>query len=139
MRKVFVMASALGVAFLLAWSATGQPPGGGQPPKGEQKGGKGGDFKSGKGGPGGFGGGFGARMGAPGQIMPAFLQDMLKMTDEQKKQLADLQKEVDGKMDKILTDDQKKQLKELTERGPGGKGGKGGKGDPPIKKDPPPM
>src|SRR5436190_5086986 len=71
--------------------------------------------KGGQGGKGGFGGGFG-RMEV-GQIMPAFMQNMLKMTDEQKKDLEALQKDVDAKLDKILTDDQKKQLKDLKEKG----------------------
>jgi Spy/CpxP family protein refolding chaperone len=71
-------------------------------------------------GPGGFGG-FG---GPPqsGQVLPGFLQDMLKLTAEQKKQAAELQKEVDGKLDKLLTDEQKKQLKEPQGFGPGGFG-----------------
>jgi hypothetical protein len=104
------------------------------------------------GGPGGFGspgaggrgpGGFGPPP-QPGQIMPPFLQDMLKLTAEQKKQLEELQKEVDGKLGKILTDEQKKQFKTMREgfgrggRGPGGRGpggpppgGEGGRPRPP--------
>ena len=78
----------------------------------------------GPGGPGGFGfrpggpGGFGppgGRFGPPpqpGQVLPSFVQDTLKMTDEQKKQLEEFQKEVTGKLDKVLTADQQKQLKE---------------------------
>ncbi len=62
----------------------------------------------------------------PGTILPTQLQTMLKMTDDQKKQLKSLQAEVDEKLAKILTDDQKKQLKSLSERGPGGRGGQGG-------------
>jgi Spy/CpxP family protein refolding chaperone len=48
----------------------------------------------------------------PGQIMPGFLQGTLKLTDDQKKQAGELQKDVDAKLDKLLTDEQKKQLKE---------------------------
>jgi Spy/CpxP family protein refolding chaperone len=79
-------------------------------------------------GPGGFPGGgfpgggfpgFGGR-GQPGQVLSSFLQDQLKLTDDQKKQLTDLQKDVDSKLDKILSDDQKKQLKDMQQRGPGG-------------------
>jgi outer membrane protein assembly factor BamB len=81
----------------------------------------------GGGGPGRFGpGGFG---GPPqlGQILPPYLQQRLDLTDDQKKQLAELQKEVDGKLEKILTDDQKKQLKEMREGfGRGGPGRIGG-------------
>ncbi|HBI44099.1 MAG TPA: hypothetical protein DDY78_14785, partial [Planctomycetales bacterium] len=60
----------------------------------------------------------------PGQILPAFLQEALKLTAVQKKQLETLQKEVDAKLGKILTDEQKTQLKEMRPgRGPGGPGG----------------
>jgi hypothetical protein len=54
--------------------------------------------------------------------MPPFLQDSLKLTADQKKQLEDLQKDVDGRLAKILTDEQKKQLKDMRDRGPGGFG-----------------
>jgi hypothetical protein len=91
------------------------------------------------GGPGGPGGGPGGRgPGGPpplGQVMPQFVQDDLKLSDDQKKQVAELQKEIDAKLDKILTDEQKKQYKAMKEnpgrggpggRGPGGPGGPGG-------------
>ena len=128
MRKSAILAAAFVAACYLTISAGAQPP---------EKGGK--DDKGGppgKGGPGfpGGPGGFGMKRGKPGEIMPPFLVDQLKMSDEQKKALADLQKDVDAKMDKLLTDDQKKQLKEMQDRGPGGfPGGKGGdpKGPPP--------
>ncbi len=87
--------------------------------------------QGGPGGPGGPGspggpGGFGPPP-RPGQILPGFIQEALKLTDDQKKELGELQKEVDAKLDKILTDDQKKQLKEMRPpRGPGGPGGPGG-------------
>jgi hypothetical protein len=102
--------------------------GGPDGPKG--KGGPGGPGGFGKGGPGGFG-------GAPqlGQILPTFIQDQLNFTSAQKKQLSDLQKQVDDQLDKILTDQQKQQFKELRDRGPGGfgppKGGPGGLGAAP--------
>ena len=56
------------------------------------------------------------------------------LTDDQKKQLDALQKDVDAKLAKILTEDQKKQLKGMREgfgpRGPGGRGpGDRGPGD----------
>lgn len=77
-------------------------------------------------GAGGGPGRFGARP-QPGQLIPAFLQPILNLSEDQKKQLDALQKEVDGKVAKILTDEQQKQLKELREnpgrRGPGGFGG----------------
>ena len=49
--------------------------------------------------------------------------DRLNLTDAQKKQLADLQKDVDAKLDKILTDEQKKQMQQMRPMGPGGPGG----------------
>ena len=100
-----------------------------QPPEGGKEKGKGDgkDFKGGKGGgPGGKG-----MFGPPpiGQIMPVFVQEQLKLTDAQKKDLEAMQKDVDAKIEKLLTDEQKKALKELKERGPGrGPGGPGGPG-----------
>ena len=105
------------------------------------------------GGPGGFGGqrGFGGRGGnrsgdgrfappRPGQIMPGFLAERLKLTDEQKSQIDALQKDVDAKLGKILTDEQKKQLKDM--RGPGagdrGPGGRGPREGGPDDNGPPP-
>jgi len=82
---------------------------GGDGPKGK-KGGKGK-------GPGGFGG-----PPQPGQILPSFLQEVLKLTDAQRKEVLDLQKDVDTKLAKILTDDQRQRLRDLRENGPGGFG-----------------
>ncbi len=53
------------------------------------------------------------------QVLPAALQDALKLTDEQKKQLLELQKNVVGELDKILTEEQRKQLKSM-QAGPAG-------------------
>jgi hypothetical protein len=78
--------------------------------------------KGGKGGPGGFGG-----PPRPGQVLPVFIQERLNLSAEQKKQLAELQKDVDARLAKILTAEQKKELEEMRE-GPGGRGGPGGKG-----------
>src|SRR5205085_3730429 len=68
----------------------------------------------------------------PGQIMSASVQERLNLAAAQKKQMEELQKEVDSKLEKILTDEQKKQLKDMREgfgRGaPGGRGGPGGFG-----------
>src|SRR5262249_32803502 len=75
----------------------------------------------GRGGPGGFAG-----PPQPGQIMAPFLQDALRLTAEQKKQMEELQKEVDAKVAKILTDAQKKQMKDMQQGfGRGGPGGFG--------------
>jgi hypothetical protein len=85
-------------------------------------------------------GGFMMGLGRPGEILPWMIQERLKLTPEQKADLADLQKEVDAKLDKILSAEQKTQLKEMRERGPcrfgprapgGPPGGRGFGGPPP--------
>ena len=58
----------------------------------------------------------------------------MNLTAEQKKQVDALQKEVDAKLAKMLTDEQKKQLKEMRSRGPGGNGPPPG---PPDENGPP--
>jgi hypothetical protein len=58
-----------------------------------------------------------------GQIMPGFLQGMLNLTDEQKKDVEAFQKELGGRLEKLLTDEQKKQFREPRGFGPGGFGG----------------
>jgi hypothetical protein len=124
-------------AQLEAEVAEGRGPGGprGQGPRGpggQGPGGPGGPGAPSDGPPGGRGrGGIGGPP-QPGQILPPFLQDRLNLTPQQRKQVEELQKEVDGKLAKILTDEQKKQLKEMREGfgGPGGRG-PGGRGGPP--------
>jgi hypothetical protein len=49
----------------------------------------------------------------PGTILSASQKDALKLTPEQKKQFEEMQKDVDTKLDKLLTEPQKKQLDEL--------------------------
>jgi len=134
--RIFAAVMFVSATLAVASLSTAQPP----------EGGKGGGGQGGKGGAG-MKGGFGP---AIGQVMPAFIQDQLKLTDAQKKELEELQKDVDTKINKLLTDDQKKTYKELKDRGPGrgpggfggqggGKGGPGGgqggggKGGPPVK------
>jgi hypothetical protein len=73
----------------------------------------------------GVGGGFGGG-GQPGIVLSQQAQNRLQLTDEQKKTLADLQKEVEVQLSKILTEDQKKQLKDMQQGG--GRGGFGGGG-----------
>jgi hypothetical protein len=98
---------------------------------------------NGRGGPPGFGpppgggpGGFMMGPPRPGEILPQMLQQRLGLSSEQKAELEDLQREVNARLDKILNDDQKKQLKEMRDRGPGGFGPPGagrrpGEGGPP--------
>ena len=49
------------------------------------------------------GGQFGMRPGQIGEILPMPIQQMLKLTDAQKKQLAELQRDSDERLKKILT------------------------------------
>jgi Arylsulfotransferase (ASST) len=74
-------------------------------------------------GPIGFGPG---NMLAPGQLMATAAVERLKLSDEQKKQLAELQKDADGKLDGILKDDQKKQFKQMQDFAKGFGGPPGG-------------
>ena len=92
-------------------------------------------FSNRGGGPGGFGppggGPGGPRMGGmprPGEILPAMIRQRLNLTKRQEKQVADLQKEVDAKLEEILTPEQRNQLKTMRDRGPGGFGPPGGPG-----------
>jgi hypothetical protein len=54
-----------------------------------------------------------------GQLLSSAVQGRLKLTDEQKKQTADMQKSVDEKLAAILKDDQKKQLKRMQDMAKG--------------------
>lgn len=88
---------------------------------------QGGNFPPNGGPPGGRGGpGMRPR---PGQIMPEMMQQMLNLTPAQKKSIAELQKDVDARLDKILTPAQKAQMEEMKNRGPGLPGGPGGPPD----------
>ena len=63
----------------------------------------------------------------PGKILTPQQQDALKLTSEQRKQLATIQKGIDAMLDSLLTDEQKKQLKSMQPppvmfAGPGGPG-----------------
>jgi hypothetical protein len=110
-------------------------------PQGDERGGPGGPGGPGGRGPGGPGGPGGRGRGGfggppqPGQVLPPFLQERLNLTADQKKQLEELEKEVDGKLGQILTGEQKKQLQEMRDGGgrggPGGPGGRGPGGPPP--------
>ena len=77
-------------------------------------------FRGGMGGPGGPGGPFAFRIPRPGEVLPAPLVAGLGLTDAQQKELAALQKDVDARIDALLTPEQRKQLKELRDGPPGG-------------------
>ena len=76
--------------------------------------------------PGGGPGGFMMMPPRPGEILPPMAQQRLRLSPAQKAELASIQKEVDERLDKILNDEQKKQLQEMRQRGPGGFGPRGG-------------
>jgi hypothetical protein len=61
----------------------------------------------------------------------------LNLTDDQKKKLQALQKDVDARLARILTDDQEKQLAQMRERRPRGFGPPDGPGPngPPQRRD----
>jgi Spy/CpxP family protein refolding chaperone len=66
-----------------------------------------------------------------GDVLSKAAQEKLKLTDEQKKKLDELQKETESKLNGILTDEQKKQLEELkkdTSRAPEAPRRRGGSG-----------
>jgi hypothetical protein len=56
----------------------------------------------------------------PGEVLPGFVQDELQLTRRQKAQLEKLQQDVDARLAKILTEEQRQHLNEMSQRGPGG-------------------
>lgn len=115
----------------LASVGTAQPPAKEREPgkegrPGARPEGRPGEGRPGEGRPGGQG--FGGRGGMmqPGQILPPFLVEQLKLTDDQKAELAKLQKETEEKINKMLTEDQRKQLKDMKDRAAGGDRGRPG-------------
>ena len=55
----------------------------------------------------------------PGQLVPAGMRARLKLTDAQQKQVAALQKEAEGKLDKVLDEEQRKLFKGMRDNGDG--------------------
>jgi poly(3-hydroxybutyrate) depolymerase len=74
-------------------------------------------------GTGGAGVGVPGGIAAPGTLLSSRTQETLKLTDEQKKKVEELQKEVDASVQKILTEEQNKQLKDLKANAGRGLGG----------------
>jgi hypothetical protein len=73
-------------------------------------------------------------MPLPGELIASGVVERLKLADEQKKQLAEIQKDADARLGKLFTDAQKKQFKQMVDfsktfragpRRPGGPGGPG--------------
>jgi poly(3-hydroxybutyrate) depolymerase len=77
--------------------------------------------------------GFGGFGTPPGTVLSPRVQEDLKLTDEQKKKIEKLQKEVDATIQKVLTEEQKKRLKDFRSNARRGFGGGFGRGndDPP--------
>jgi hypothetical protein len=93
-----------------------------------------------------------AGMPTPGQILPLSTQVVLKLSADQKAAVATLQKDVDGKIEALLDDEQEDQIKQIRAMiargglpgfrlgGPGGPGGPpAGPGGPPFGRGGPPM
>lgn len=125
-RTAFAALTFLGTAILIL-TAGAQPPGGGGKDGKDKKG------KDGKGPPPKF---------APGMVFPPGLREELKLTAEQEKAVAAMEKELKEKLDKLLTPEQKKIVEGFRPRPPmGGPGGvPGGPPDmppPPREKDEP--
>lgn len=83
-------------------------------------------FDRGPGGPGGFGRGGRGGPPQPGQVLPPMLQDALNLSADQRKQIDELQRDVDARLAKILTPEQLAQLKQMRNRGGGGGPRRGG-------------
>ncbi len=105
----------LGACALTASAQDSQPPAGGPPPDAQPAG-------QHMGGPGGARGGF--------HVLPPPLMQQLKLTDDQKTQIAALEADTKAKLEKILTADQLTQLKNFRPPMRGGMGGQqhGGNG-----------
>lgn len=75
--------------------------------------------------PGGRRPGFGQSASVPARVLPSFVRDRLKLTEEQKKKIEELEKDVSAKMSRILTGEQKRELRAMRDRmrGPGRPGG----------------
>jgi EF hand len=70
----------------------------------------------------------GANRGRPaiGNVLPPFIREGLTLSDRQRKQIADLETHVKGKLESILTTTQVRQVRAQFERGPVVPGGPGG-------------
>jgi Spy/CpxP family protein refolding chaperone len=74
-----------------------------------------------------------------GTVIPPFVRDKLKLTNDQERQLASLESSMHDKLAKVLSEDQMKKFEAALQEGPP-KGGKEKKGPPPKDgRDGPPM
>jgi Spy/CpxP family protein refolding chaperone len=81
--------------------------------------------------------GFKDKKGPPpfelGKVLPPYVHKMLELSDEQEKQLREIEKDVKAKLLKLITKEQKERLKEIIKKGP--KGPPKGKDRKPPKDD----
>lgn len=112
-----VLAFAVTGSALAALSSAADRPDGPPPPPREDGGGPGG--------PGGPGDERPGRAGPPGgvHVIPRFAEGKLNLTDDQRKQIADLEKEMKEKLAKILTPEQLKTLEQARPPRDPGRGG----------------
>lgn len=98
MTKIALSIGVTGILVALVLSGTAQPPGDKGPKKGPPEWGK---------------------KGPPpppfhmGKLVPPEICDLLDLSEDQERQIFDLEREFKGKLMKILTDDQKKLLKDM--------------------------
>jgi len=112
MRTILVGTFAALALGLVGMASLGQPPEEkGKPPFDK----KGGEFDKkkpfDKKGPPGF---------VPGKVLPPHVRDLLDLTPEQDKKIRELEDEVRGKLQRILTEDQIRRISELKDKGPKG-------------------
>jgi hypothetical protein len=114
MRCLLKCVAAVVVSAVVGLIAAAQPPGGGPPGNGP--------------------GGAGPRGFQLGWVLPPHVRNDLELTEEQQKQIAELEKEVKQRLEKILTEKQKRQIQQAGPPGggPNGPGGqqRGGRGGP---------
>ncbi len=111
MQKFLAGIASLGLVGILVLSVWSQP-----------QDGKGGAGKGGVGKEGDKKGGGFDKKGPPmpfeiGKVLPLHLYDMLELTQDQKAQIADLEKEVKSKLTKILKEDQVKKIEAYKDKG----------------------
>ena len=70
-----------------------------------------------------------------GRVLPPFLREELNLTEEQSRQIQDLEQSVKQKLESILTREQLQRVSEFRPKGPKGPKGppEGGEGAPPAK------
>jgi hypothetical protein len=59
----------------------------------------------------------------PGEVLPDPLRTALRLTEDQRKKFDELQREIDGKVEQLLTEEQRAMLRRIREGQPGGRPG----------------